>query len=253
MSTITGKSALITGGGSGIGLGCAIRLVQDGAHVTICGRTEDKLVAAVDVIAAQAADGATVRHIVADVTVEDEIAAANAFAAEVTGGLDILVANAGGPPSGGATATSVDAYRSAIELNLLSAIAMVLGAAPTMREQGWGRILAITSIGVRQPIPFLAASVTARAGATGFLKTLATEVAPDGITVNSIQPGSHATDRLRSLHGTDFDDLVADIPSGVIGDPDDFGAMAAFLCSEQAKFVTGTSLLVDGGASRGLL
>ena len=96
MSTITGKSALITGGGSGIGLGCASRLVQDGAHVTICGRTEDKLVAAVDVIAAQAADGATVRHIVADVTVEDEIAAANAFAAEVTGGLDILVANAGG-------------------------------------------------------------------------------------------------------------------------------------------------------------
>ncbi len=122
-----------------------------------------------------------------------------------------------------------------------------------MRERGWGRVLAITSIGVRQPIPFLAASTTARAGVTGFLKTLATEVAADGVTVNSIQPGSHLTDRLRNLGGDQFDELVADIPTGSVGDPDDFGAAAAFLCSQQARFITGTSLLVDGGAARGLL
>ena len=106
---------------------------------------------------------------------------------------------------------------------------------------------------MRQPIPFLAASVTARAGVTGFLKSLATEVARDGVTVNSIQPGSHLTDRLRNLHDGDVDALRADIPVGRLGDAADFGAAAAFLCSEQARFITGTSLLVDGGTSRGLL
>jgi len=121
------------------------------------------------------------------------------------------------------------------------------------REQRWGRILAITSIGARQPIPFLAASVTARTGVTGFLKTLATEIAADGVTVNSIQPGSHLTDRLRSLHADQLDALTADIPVGVVGEPADFGAAAAVLCSEQARFITGTSLLVDGGAARGLI
>jgi len=243
---LQGKRAAVAASSAGLGLATARALAAEGARVAICGRDPERLAAA-------AADlGPDVVAIEADVGNE---AGATGFvieAIERLGGLDILVANAGGPPSGSATATSVEAYRAAIELNLLSTVAMCLTVVPGMRDQAWGRILAITSIGARQPIPFLAASVTARAGVTGFLKTLATEVAPDGVTVNSIQPGSHLTDRLRSMHGDQLADLTRDIPAGVVGDPSDFGAAAAFLCSQQASFITGTSLLVDGGAARGL-
>jgi 3-oxoacyl-[acyl-carrier protein] reductase len=241
------RRAAVAASTAGLGLATARALLDEGARVAICGRDPDRLAAAA------ASLGPDVVAIVADVGAEQEATDFVAEATERLGGLDILVANAGGPPSGSATAVSVDGYRSAIELNLLSTVAMALAAVPAMREQGWGRILAITSIAVRQPIPFLAASVTARAGVTGFLKSLATEVAPDGVTVNSIQPGSHLTDRLRNLHDGDVDALRADIPVGQLGDAADFGAAAAFLCSEQARFITGTSLLVDGGASRGLL
>jgi 3-oxoacyl-[acyl-carrier protein] reductase len=125
---------------------------------------------------------------------------------------------------------------------------MCLEAVPDMRSQGWGRVLAITSVSVRQPIPALILSNTARAGVTGFLKTLAREVAADGVTANSIQPGSHDTERIRSLRG----DAGGDGGAGRIGDPEDFGRIAAFLCSESAKFITGAAVNVDGGAYQGL-
>ncbi len=240
------KRAAVAAASAGLGLATAKALLEEGVLVAICGRDPDRLMAAAATL------GPGVVAIEADVSTSEGASAFVADARERLGGLDILVANAGGPPGGAATATSLDAYRSAIELNLLSSIAMCLAAVPDMREQRWGRILAITSIGVRQPIPFLAASVTARAGLTGFLKTLATEVAGDGVTVNSIQPGSHLTDRLLSMHRGPVEALSADIPAGIVGDPADFGAVAAFLCSEQAKFVTGTALGVDGGAARGL-
>ena len=232
---------------AGLGLATAKALIDEGVQVAICGRDPERLAQAAALL------GPDVHAIAADVS---ETEGAGRFVFEATerlGGLDILVANAGGPPGGTASGSTIEDYRSAIELNLLSTVAMCLAAVPAMREQRWGRILAITSIGVRQPIPFLAASVTARTGLTGFLKTLATEVAAEGVTVNSIQPGSHLTDRLRSLHADQLDALTADIPVGRVGDPADFGAAAAFLCSEQAGFITGTSLLVDGGAARGLI
>lgn len=232
---------------AGLGLATAKALVDEGVRVAICGRDADRLARASQLL------GPDVVAIRADVSSADGAAAFVAESADRLGGIDILVANAGGPPGASATAASLEDYRSAIEMNLLSTVAMCLGAVPMMREQRWGRILAITSIGVRQPIPFLAASVTARTGVTGFLKTLALEVASEGVTVNSIQPGSHLTDRLRSLHADQLEQLSADIPVGTVGDPQDFGAAAAFLCSEQARFITGTSLLVDGGAARGLL
>jgi 3-oxoacyl-[acyl-carrier protein] reductase len=122
-----------------------------------------------------------------------------------------------------------------------------------MQAAGWGRVVAITSIGARQPIGHLMASSTARAGVTGFLKVLATEVAPDGVTVSSVQPGVHETDRLRNLGAGDLADLRADVPSGTLGDPADFGAVVAFLCSRHARFITGVGLPVDGGASRALI
>ena len=171
---------------------------------------------------------------------------------EALGGIDILVANAGGPPGGGFADTDLSAYLPALELSLLSTVAMCQAAVPDMREQGWGRVVAITSVSVRQPIPGLILSNTARAGLTGFLKTLALEVAGDGVTVNSVQPGSHATDRLRSLHGGDLTAAARGVPTGELGRPDDFGAVVAFLCSDQARFITGAALPVDGGAYAGL-
>jgi 3-oxoacyl-[acyl-carrier protein] reductase len=121
-----------------------------------------------------------------------------------------------------------------------------------MQAQRWGRFVAITSVSVRQPIPTLILSNTARAGVTGFLKTVAREVASDGVTVNSVQPGLHATDRVTSLYGGDTAAVAADVPAGVLGQASDFGAIVAFVCSDQAKYVTGLQLHVDGGSYAGL-
>jgi 3-oxoacyl-[acyl-carrier protein] reductase len=155
------------------------------------------------------------------------------------------VANGGGPPPGNFASTDLSLYTTAFEQNCLAVIAMCREAVPAMQAQGWGRVLAITSVSVRQPIPTLILSNTARAGVTGFLKTLAREVAADGVTVNTIQPGSHDTERIRALRGNAGG-------GDRIGDPDDFGKIAAFLCSEPAKFLTGAGVHVDGGAYAGL-
>jgi 3-oxoacyl-[acyl-carrier protein] reductase len=170
---------------------------------------------------------------------------------ELIGGIDILIANAGGPPPGNFASTPVESYDAALRLNLVSTVAMCKAVVPAMQKQKWGRILAITSSSVREPIDRLILSNTARAGLTGFLKTLAREVAGDGITVNSLQPGLHATDRLSSLYG-DLDAIAKTVPAGKLGDPDDFGHVAAFVCSEHAKFVTGVAIPLDGGALHGL-
>ncbi|MGH9084743.1 MAG: SDR family oxidoreductase [Acidimicrobiales bacterium] len=242
---IRGKRAAVAAGSAGLGLGTAVALATEGVHVAICGRDEGRLAEAV------ARCGPDTVPVVADVST---VAGATRFVEEATGaldGLDILVPNAGGPPRGGFTDTSVEDHRAALELNLLSVVAMCHAAVPSMRSQGWGRVVAITSIAVRQPIPGLILSNTARAGATGFLKTLAREVAADGVTVNSVQPGTHDTERIRSL-GADTSSLTAGIPAGRLGDPDDFGCVVAFLCSAHAGFVTGAHLNVDGGAYAGL-
>ena len=160
--------------------------------------------------------------------------------------------NAGGPPAGDFAHTTVDQYLEAFELNCRGAIAMCYAAVPEMRERNWGRVVAITSIAVRQPIPNLILSNTARAGLTGFLRTLAREIAADGVTVNSLLPGLHATAWVTQLHGSP-DALAAGIPAGMLGDPDDFGRVGAFLCSETARYVTGTAIQVDGGAYGALL
>lgn len=201
--------------------------------------------------AAELGDLAT--PLVADVGNAHGGAAFIAAATEALGGLDIVVTNAGGPPPGTFATTDVDLYAGALDLNLLSVVGMCKAAVPAMQAQGWGRVVAITSVSVRQPIPNLILSNTARAGTTGFLKTLAREVAKDGVTVNSVQPGLHATDRIKQLYGDEPDGELLGIPAGFVGDADDFGAVVAFLCSDQAKFVTGVSIPVDGGSYGGLL
>ncbi len=245
---ISGRRAAVAAASGGLGLASARALAAEGVQVAICGRDEARVESAV----AELRGVGDAIGLVADVSTT---AGATAFvedAAAALGGIDILVPNAGGPPGGGFDAVDLDAYRSALELNLLSTVAMCRAAVPAMRAAGWGRVVAITSVSVRQPIEGLILSNTARAGVTGFLKTLALEVAADGVTVSSVQPGSHATDRLRSLHGGDLTRAARSVPTGELGRPEDFGAVVAFLCSDQARFITGAAIPVEGGASRGL-
>jgi 3-oxoacyl-[acyl-carrier protein] reductase len=250
---ISGRRAAVAAGTAGLGLGTARALVAEGVHVAVCGRDEGRLGAAVDDLTARAADGVVVAGVAADLSDPDESTRFAAAAAEALGGvLDIVVPNAGGPPPGTFATTDLDGYRAALELNCLATIALCRATVPAMQEQGWGRVVAITSIGARQPIGDLAASSVARAAVTSFLKVLSTEVAPDGVTVNNLQPGIHATERVAHLARGGGAGLEAGIPAGRPGDPDDFGAVAAFLCSEQAGFVTGVGLHVDGGVYRGL-
>jgi 3-oxoacyl-[acyl-carrier protein] reductase len=247
---ISGRRAAVAAASGGLGLGAAKALVADGVDVAICGRDAQRLATAVAEL--ESIGGGNVHGLVGDV---GTVAGAEAFVARATealGGIDILVPNAGGPPPGGFATTALSAYVPALELSLLSTVAMCLAAVPAMRDQRWGRVVAITSVSVRQPIPGLILSNTARAGATGFLKTLALEVAADGVTVNSVQPGSHATDRLRSMHGGDLSGAAASVPTGELGRPEDFGAVVAFLCSDQARFITGAAIPVDGGSYRAL-
>mgnify|MGYP000400609988 CR=1 FL=1 len=169
------------------------------------------------------------------------------------GQIDILILNSGGPPAGNFASTDIASYETALQNGLMSMIAMTKLVVPAMQTRKWGRVVAITSVAVRQPIASLILSNTVRAGLTGFLKTVSREVAPDGVTVNTIQPGIHATDRITQLYGSTPDVGTMGIPAGVIGDPKDFGNVTAFLCSESAKFITGANLQVDGGAYSGLI
>ena len=246
---IGGKRAAVAAATVELGYACAQALVAEGAQVTICGSDAGRAGAAADRL------GAGTRWVVADLTVPDQAERFVDDAATAMGGVDILVVNGPGPPSGTALQTPADAYQAALDRSLLAVVRMCLAAVPGMRARGWGRIVAITSLGVRQPYPNLVLSNTARTGATGFLRTLAQEVAADGVTVNSVLPGLHATDRMQSLYGEGdgLDEALATVPAGRLGEPAEFGAVVAFLCSAQAGFVTGAALQVDGGAYQALL
>jgi 3-oxoacyl-[acyl-carrier protein] reductase len=244
---IEGRRAAVAAASGGLGLATAKALAEEGVTVAVCSRSRERIEAAADAI------GPLAVPLVADVATEEGAAGFVAAAQEALGGVDILVCNGGGPPAGNFTSTPLEAYRAAVELNCLAHIAMCSAAVPAMREQRWGRVIAFTSVGVRQPIAGLILSNVARSGLTAFLKTLAREVAGDGVTVNSLQPGLHDTDRVRQLYGGQMDPRDAGIPAGVLGQPDDFGRIAAFLCSETASFLTGAAIPVDGGAYTGML
>ncbi len=245
---LIGKRAIVAAGSAGLGFATAEALVREGAQVAICGRDEAKLATA------RAALGDDVIAIVADLSEPEEAGRFVDEAHDALGGCDILIANAGGPPPGTFATTSLDAYQYAFDLDCRSAIAMCQRAIPHMIQQRWGRVVAITSLGAKQPIGGLAASSVARAAITSFLKITAREVAVHGVTVNNLCPGFHATDRLTGVYdeGT-LESLAGSVPAGKLGDPYDFGRIAAFLCSESACYVTGASIQVDGGTFAGLL
>lgn len=244
---IAGKRAAVAAGTAGLGLGTAVALAEAGCAVVVCGRDDKKLSSAVNAI------GRGARGFVCDVSTQDGGREFVTTAAEILGGVDILIANGGGPPPGGFSSTDESLYDEALQKNLLSIVGMCTAAIPAMRERRWGRVLAITSSAVRQPSPTLILSNTARAGVTAYLKTVSREVAGDGVTVNTIQPGTHLTDRITQLFGPNPDAQKMGIPAGFIGDPGDFGRIAAFMCSESARFMTGVNLHVDGGVYPGLI
>ena len=243
---IEGRIALVTGASSGLGFACAEALVAAGARVIIASRSMDRLEQA------KADLNGEVTAIPADLSRSGGATLLVEESQQRVGRPDIVIANAGGPPPGTFSTTPIEAYPPALQLNLLSTIELCRASVPSMQANKWGRIVAITSVSVREPIANLILSNTARAGLTGFLKTLAREVAPDGVTVNSLQPGLHRTARLATVYGDDLTGLAAGIPAGRLGDAGDFGRVAAFLCSESAGFVTGAAVPIDGGASHGL-
>jgi len=245
---IRGKRAAVAGASAGLGFASARALAADGVHVAICGRDRARIEAAAREL------GANATPLVCDVSTPAGAAQFVREARAALGGLDILVPNAGGPPPGNFASTPLEAYPPALELNLMSVIAMCKEAVPAMQAQKWGRVVAITSIAVATPLPHLILSNTARAGATGFLKTLAREVAKDGVTVNSVLPGVHDTERIKALRGEGrIEDMARGIPAGRLGTADELGHVVAFLCSLHAAFITGAALPVDGGANPHLL
>jgi 3-oxoacyl-[acyl-carrier protein] reductase len=246
---IAGKTAAVAASSAGLGLGTAKALASEGVRVAISGRDSERLSAAAAEIGAVGADPVVIE---ADVSNPEGGRGFMEAAIDQLGSVDILVTNAGGPPPGTFANTDSAAYQAAIDMNLLSMIEMCRVAIPPMQDRHWGRVCAITSIGVKQPIPYLMASSVARAGLTSFLKITASEVAADGVTVNSCQPGTHWTARIAKMM-PDEETAAKQVPAGITGDPYDFGQAVAFLCSEQAKFITGTGLLVDGGATLSLL
>lgn len=246
---IGGKRAAVAAATAGLGYACAEALVAEGAEVMICGSDPDRAEAAA------ARLGGGTQWTVADLSQPPEAERFVSVAADALGGVDILIVNGPGPAPGTIAQTPVEAYQTALDRSLLAVVRMCLAAAPRMQANHWGRIVAITSLGVRQPYPNLALSNTARSGATGFLRTLAREIAADGVTVNSAQPGLHATDRVSSVygHGERLAAALANVPAGRLGDVAGFGALVAFLCSEQAGYLTGAAIQVDGGAYQALL
>ena len=233
---LEGKVALVTASSKGLGFATASALAAEGAHIAINGHDPARL----DAAGATLGDDALT--LAGDVTDAGTPARLVDATVDRFGRLDILVANAPGPPKGRALEVSDEVLRGALEANLLTSIRLVRAAVPYMRGAGWGRIVLCTSWGIKQPIPDLAASNTARAGLWAWSKTAAADLIDDGITLNVLAPGLHDTDRVRELGA-----------SGRLGDPSDFGRIAAFLCSTSAGFLTGAALQIDGAATLGLL
>jgi 3-oxoacyl-[acyl-carrier protein] reductase len=259
---LRGKVALVAAASQGLGRAIAHELASEGAAVVMCARGEARLQNAAREIAD--ATKAEVLAVAADVSRAGDVARLTQAALAAFGRVDILVTNSGGPPPGTFESTSPEAWKSATEMLLLSAVELIRGVLPGMKQRRFGRVLNVTSITVKQPVENLILSNALRAAVTGMARTLASEVAPFGITVNNLLPGYTRTERLIELAeasarraGTAVDDyyakLLREIPAGRLGEPNELAALAAFLASERAGYLTGQSIAVDGGWIRGLL
>ncbi len=242
---LKGRTALVTGASSGLGLATAEALAGEGANVSMFARRRDLLEREADRIGALAVRG--------DVTIPKDLERAVETTVAAFGGLDILVWNSGGPPPGGGADVTPESLEAALELLFIPAVRLVQLCLPYLERSDGGRILAITSIAAKEPVNHLALSNALRPGLTGWLKSLSRDLGPQGITVNCVAPGNIATARLDQLYpdGPTAADL-AGIPLGRWGDPREFGDVVCFLASERARYVTGQTVLVDGGLQRSL-
>jgi 3-oxoacyl-[acyl-carrier protein] reductase len=259
---VEGRTAIIGGSSSGLGYAVAELLARSGARVMVVSRSEDRVAKAVDNI--RSVGGGAVEGFVADFTDEDAPAAVVTAARDAFGPPEIVVTNSGGPPGMPATSATAKDLQGASELLLLPVQRFAELTLPAMREKGWGRFVAITSIAVREPIPGLVLSNAIRAAVTGYLKSLSDEVAGEGVTINSVCPGYTATDRLGELaamvaerDGVTVDDVfagwAAQAPVGRLLRPEEVASAVGFLCSEAASGITGVALPVDGGLGRSLV
>jgi len=258
---LSGRVALVCGSSSGIGFAIASRLAAEGCAVALNGRDRQRLDHAVTRL--QSHQPSPI-GIVADVTDQHQIDAMVKDVTAALGPIDIMICNAAGPPPGTFASLPRDGWQNAIQLNLLSTVHLCRAVVPGMRERGWGRVICLTSFVAKQPLDNLILSTTARAGVLGFSKALADEVAPDGVTVNAICPGWTRTDRVEELlealakrqhvsREAVLEDIVRDIPAKRMAEPEEIAAVVAFLASQDAAYVTGVALGVDGGLVRSIL
>jgi 3-oxoacyl-[acyl-carrier protein] reductase len=239
------KSAIVCGASSGLGLGIAATLAAEGARVTMVARREAVLTERAKEIGGNPAAGDLSDPLTAERVVDRAVSWA--------GGLDIVVWNSGGPPAGTASQLGPEDFQAALDLLYLPALRLIRAALPHLSTSAAGRILAITASGVKEPLPQIALSNGIRPGLAGYLKSLASDLAPAGITVNCIAPGRILTDRMRQLFpGGAPAEQVNEIPMRRYGSPEDVGAVAAFLASERASYLTGTTINVDGGLARAI-
>ncbi len=248
---LIGKTALVTGASRGIGLAVARTLAAEGARVALVARNRETLAEAVAGI--ERAGGEAVA-LAGDVSRADDVDRVVAETRSRLGQVSVLVANAGGPPAGTPTQVEDAAWDGAVDLTLMSAVRLAKAVLPAMRAATWGRIVNITSLSVREPILNLTLSNALRAGVTAWAKTLSQEIAADGVTVNNVGPGYTATERLGELFSDDaLGQLAERIPARRLAEPDEIAAAVAFLASQQAGYITGQTLVVDGGMVKGLL
>jgi 3-oxoacyl-[acyl-carrier protein] reductase len=244
---LDGRVALVMGASRGIGRGIAAALAREGARVAIASRSEERIEEAAAEI-----DG-DVTAFVADTTDLERLGALPDEVAAGPGPVEILVANTGGPPFGGALDHGVEEWEEAYRSLVLAPMTLASAVVPGMRERGWGRIVNVGSTSTREPIPGLNLSNVHRLAAVGFLKTLAREVAGDGITVNTVATGRFATERLAGEDGSlEAAEAAArtEVPAGRLGTPAEYGDLVAFLCSERAAYITGATIPIDGGLLR---
>jgi 3-oxoacyl-[acyl-carrier protein] reductase len=255
------RVALVAAASKGLGYATALGLAKEGVRVAICSRTESDINAAAERIMRET--GVEVLPLVGDVTRPEDAARVVDQTAAKFGGLQILVPNSGGPPAGTFETLTDEQWQAGIDSTLYTATRMIRAGLPYMKTAHWGRIIVITSTSARQPIPGLLLSNTFRAGILGLLKTLSQELAPYGITCNNVAPGSYDTDRLKHLHqftadrqGISFEEArkqaETKIPLGRLGRPEELANAVVFLASEAASYITGQTMVVDGGQTLGI-
>lgn len=257
-----GRVALVAAASKGLGRAIAEELATEGCNLVLCARGADALEEARASI--ESASGRQVVALPTDVSDAEQVEALVGLALQTFGRVDVLVTNGGGPPPGPFDDHGLEAWRAGSAVTLESVVSLVRGVLPGMRERRWGRILNVTSIAVKQPVDGLILSNSLRAAVTGLARTLANEVAADGITVNNLMPGFTRTERLAELAGhiaaergipeaDAYAGWESQVPAARIGEPREFAALAAFLASERASYITGQSIAVDGGWIRSLL